>query len=52
VYVCTDHTPEVVADFFEALDAVFLLIEECEHGRDVMSLLKGPVCHGGFKRLN
>jgi glutamate-1-semialdehyde 2,1-aminomutase len=28
------------------------MIRECEDGRDVMSLLKGPVCHGGFKRLN
>ena len=52
VYVCTEHTPEVVNDFFSALDPVFALIRECEDGRDVMSLLKGPVCHGGFKRLN
>lgn len=52
VYVCTEHTPEVVAGFFEALDPIFGLIKECEEGRDVMSLLKGPVCHGGFKRLN
>lgn len=52
VYVCIDHTPEVVAGFFEALDPIFGLIKECEEGRDVMSLLKGPVCHGGFKRLN
>ena len=52
VYVCTEHTPEVVAAFFEALDPVFSLVKECEDGRDVMSLLKGPVCHAGFKRLN
>ena len=52
VYVCTEHTPEVVTGFFEALDPVFELIKQCEDGRDVMSLLKGPVCHGGFKRLN
>ena len=52
VYVCTEHTPEIVNGFFEALDPVFGLIKECEEGRDVMSLLKGPVCHGGFKRLN
>lgn len=52
VYVCTEHTPEVVASFFEALDPVFGLIKECEDGRDVMSLLNGPICHGGFKRLN
>jgi glutamate-1-semialdehyde 2,1-aminomutase len=52
VYVCTEHTPEVVAGYFEALDPVFGLIRECEDGRDVMGLLKGPVCHAGFKRLN
>lgn len=52
VYVCTEHTPEVVAGYFEALAPIFALIKECEEGRDVMSLLKGPVCHGGFKRLN
>ncbi len=52
VYVCTEHTPEVINGFFEALDPVFGLINECEQGRDVMSLLKGPICHSGFKRLN
>ena len=52
VYVCIDHTPEVVAGFLNTLDPIFALIKECEEGRDVMSLLKGPVCHGGFKRLN
>lgn len=52
VYVCTEHTPEVVGGFFAALEPIFALIKECEEGRDVMSLLKGPVCHGGFKRLN
>jgi glutamate-1-semialdehyde 2,1-aminomutase len=52
VYVCIDHTPEVVAGYFEALDPIFAIIKQCEDGRDVMSLLKGPICHGGFKRLN
>lgn len=52
VYVCIDHTPEVVTAFFTALDPIFALIKECEEGRDVMTLLKGPICHGGFKRLN
>jgi glutamate-1-semialdehyde 2,1-aminomutase len=52
VYACIDHTPEVVEQFFAALDPVFALVRECDEGRDVMSLLQGPVCHGGFKRLN
>ncbi len=52
VYVCTEHTPEVLKGYFEKLDPVFGLIKECEDGRDVMNLLNGPICHGGFKRLN
>ena len=52
VYVCIEHTPAVVRDFFVVLDPIFALVKECEEGRDVMSLLKGPVCHAGFKRLN
>lgn len=52
VYVCTEHTPAVVDAYFAALDPIFCLIRECEDGRDVGQLLKGPVCHGGFKRLN
>jgi len=51
-YVCTEHTPTVVADYFQELEPIFSLIKECEEGRDVMSLLKGPICHAGFKRLN
>jgi glutamate-1-semialdehyde 2,1-aminomutase len=52
VYVCTEHTPAIVDGYFAALDDVFALIRQCEDGRDVSQLLKGPVCHGGFKRLN
>lgn len=52
VYVCTEHTPEIVKGFFDALDPVFALIQECEQGRDVMGLLKGPICHSEFRRLN
>ncbi len=52
VYVCTEHTPYILNGFFDALDPVFGLIQECEHGRDVMALLQGPICHSSFKRLN
>jgi glutamate-1-semialdehyde 2,1-aminomutase len=52
VYVCTEHTPQVVDEYFSALEPVFRLVKECEDGRDVMKLLRGPVCHAGFKRLN
>ncbi|MEI6490944.1 MAG: aminotransferase class III-fold pyridoxal phosphate-dependent enzyme [Verrucomicrobiota bacterium] len=52
VYVCTEHTPEVLDLYFDSLDPVFRLIRECEEGRNILDLLEGPVCHGGFKRLN
>ena len=46
------HTPDVIEPYFDALNGVFDLIAECESGRSVEDLLEGPVCHGGFKRLN
>jgi len=34
-------------------DEVYTLIAKCEKGNlKIENLLKGPICHGGFKRLN
>ena len=52
VYVCIEHTEDIINGYFENIDPIFSLIKECEDGRDVMGLLKGPVCHASFKRLN
>jgi glutamate-1-semialdehyde 2,1-aminomutase len=52
VYVGLEHTPALVEGFFDALDPIFAVIKECEEGREVMSLLKGPICHSAFRRLN
>jgi glutamate-1-semialdehyde 2,1-aminomutase len=52
VYSSLAHTPEVIAAYFEALEPIFSLIAECEDGRDVNGLLKGPPAHTGFARLN
>ena len=51
-YVSVCHTPDVIDPYLGALDDVFAVISECEAGRPVDELLEGPVCHGGFKRLN
>lgn len=51
-YICLEHTADVVENYLAALREVFELISECEAGRPVKDLLEGPVCHGGFKRLN
>lgn len=52
IYACIEHTPDIVDSYFDTLDPIFNLIKECEEGRDVNQLLKSPVCHIGFKRLN
>lgn len=52
VYVCLEHSDEVLDGYFEAITPIFALIRDCEDGKDVFSLLKGPVAHSGFKRLN
>jgi len=46
------HSPDIIEGYFSVLGPIFATIKECEEGRNVMSLLKGPVCHAGFKRLN
>jgi len=52
VYVCIEHTQDLVNGYFSELDPIFAIIKECENGRDVKSLLEGPLCHNGFERLN
>jgi glutamate-1-semialdehyde 2,1-aminomutase len=52
VYVCTEHTKEVVDTYLETLDPIFGMIRACEEGQEVLPLLKSPICHSGFKRLN
>lgn len=52
VYVSISHTDHIIDKYFDDLDPIFKMIKECESGRDVNSLLKGPICHAGFKRLN
>jgi glutamate-1-semialdehyde 2,1-aminomutase len=52
VYVCTEHSNEIIDEYFDLIEPVFSAISECENGRNIDDLLDGPVCHTGFKRLN
>jgi glutamate-1-semialdehyde 2,1-aminomutase len=52
IYACTKHSTDHIDGYFDNLEPIFKLISECEAGRDIDLLLKGPVCHDGFKRLN
>lgn len=52
-YACTEHTEDKFSSYFTALDEVYSLLAKCEKGEiEANSLLEGPVCHSGFKRLN
>ena len=52
IYVCTEHDDAIIDGYIDALDPIFKLIRDCEDGRDVGTLLDGPVCHSRFNRLN
>ena len=52
-YASTAHNEENLKVYLEALNDVYSIISDCENGiKNIDELLKGPVCHGGFKRLN
>jgi glutamate-1-semialdehyde 2,1-aminomutase len=48
VYVCTEHTDEILEGYFANLLDVFAMVQDCETGRDVKTLLSGPVCYAGL----
>ena len=52
IYVCIDHNQNIVKNYFSELEPIFAVINECENGKNINTLLEGPVCHSGFKRLN
>ena len=52
VYVCTEHTQEIISEYEKALDEVFKIISECEQGKPVTEFLDGPVCNKDFQRLS
>ncbi len=52
-YACTEHKQEHLDSYFKALDGIYGKIFKCESGElNINDLLEGPICHGGFKRLN
>jgi len=52
-YACMEHTDEHMSLYLNELDQIYKTIAKCESERlDIYSLLEGPVCHSGFKRLN
>ncbi len=52
-YASISHNQTYINSYFESLDHIFNKISKCEKGEiNIDDLLEGPVCHGGFYRLN
>jgi glutamate-1-semialdehyde 2,1-aminomutase len=51
-YACTEHSDEVIDSYFQELRSVFETLANLSQPSDVKSLLKGPVSHSGFRRIN
>jgi glutamate-1-semialdehyde 2,1-aminomutase len=52
-YPSMAHNNQLIDKYLEDLNEVYSIISKCETGEiDLNKILEGPVCHGGFKRLN
>jgi glutamate-1-semialdehyde 2,1-aminomutase len=52
-YASIAHSDLNMESYLEKLNPIFKIIKKCEEGYlKIDSLLQGPVCHAGFKRLN
>ena len=52
IYVCINHTQDLIDNYISKLEPLLKVIEECENGKDINKLLDGPISHDGFARLN
>ena len=52
VYVCIDHSKNIVDKYMNTLDESFGIISKIINGEAPKKFLDGPICHGGFRRLN
>jgi glutamate-1-semialdehyde 2,1-aminomutase len=52
LYASVAHTPELLNSYFGNLEEVFKVIQDCNSGLNIYSLLDGPIAHTGFARLN
>ena len=52
VYTCTAHTDNVLDQYFDKFSTISKQIPKLIEASDPIEFLDGPVCHGGFSRLN
>lgn len=51
-YASVSHDDEVIGAYFVALEKVFEKLAALKNPSELHSLLKGPVSHNGFRRIN
>ncbi len=52
-YASIAHENSQIEQYLDNLNPIFKIIKKCEDGAaNIDTLLEGPVCHSGFKRLN
>jgi glutamate-1-semialdehyde aminotransferase len=51
-YSCFSHSNDILLQYEKEIDKVFAKIKSGLDSNNVESLLKGEICHSGFKRLN
>ena len=52
VYVCIDHSKNIVDKYMNTLDESFGMVSKIINGEAPKQFLDGPICHSGFRRLN
>ncbi len=52
IYLSICHDEKILNGYIKNLNNIFSKIRECENGKDVNELLKYPVSHKTFERLN
>lgn len=50
-YASYAHTDEIIGKYLKACNEAFEIVSAAIQSNSMEDLLKGPVCHGGFKRL-
>ena len=51
-YVSIKHNQTILEKYYENLEKVFDLIQKCENGKNISSVLKTPESIMGLPRLN
>ncbi len=52
IFVSSAHTEEVIDEYLKNMEDVLSRIVLAKKNGKLENMLEGPVCHGGFKRLN